>query len=220
MARQPASLALVTERLSARVESDGRLPAERKVAAELGLSRAEIRKTLAQLEAQGRIVRQVGRGTFLRPAAPEGGDLRDIKRRTGPREAMQARLLIEPELASLAAVNATAEQIAALRGLTDAMRRVSDWSVYEKLDGQFHRLVAEAGGNTLLLAVHDIVNEVRRAVIWSWLDTRPAGPPPDYSSFAEHEAILDAIGRRDRRGAAEAMRSHLRTTSEKLIGAD
>ena len=207
--------------LAARCAPDGRLPPERLIAVELGVSRAAVRKTLDRLEAEGRILRQVGRGTFLRRAEAEpGGGTEAIERRTSPREAMQARLLIEPELAGLAAVNASAEQIATLRGLADRMRAVGDWSGYESLDGQLHREIADAAGNTLLLAVHDLVNRVRRAVIWAWLDTRPAGPPPDYSSFAEHEAILDAIARRDRPGAAEAMRAHLRTTSGKLIGAD
>jgi DNA-binding FadR family transcriptional regulator len=205
--------------LAEREDATGRLPPERSIAAELGLTRAAVRKTLDRLQAEGRILRQVGRGTFLRRDGPESA-IDDIKRRTSPREAMQARLLIEPDLAGLAAVNATVEQIGSLRALTATMRRVEDWSDYELLDGRFHREIAEAAGNKLLLSVHDLVNEVRRAVIWAWLDTRPAGPAADYSSFAEHEAILDAITRRDRQGAAEAMRAHLRTTSLKLIGTD
>lgn len=218
MGRPDDSIARVMARLSAGAGPAGRLPPERRVAAELGLSRAEVRKTLALLEAQGRIVRHVGRGTFLRQDGEDVDAFRDLKLRTGPREAMEARLLIEPELAGLAAINATAEQISGLREVTAATRQVPDWAEYERLDALFHRLIAEAAGNRLLVAVHDIVNEVRRAVIWTWLDTRPAGPPPDYSSFAEHEAILAAIARRDRQEAADAMRRHLRTTSARLIG--
>ena len=210
-------LALLADREGSR----GRLPPERRIAAELGLTRAAVRKTLDRLEAEGRIVRHVGRGTFLRGDHDgAGGAMETIKRHTSPREAMQARLLVEPELAALAAVNASSEQIGRLRALAASMRTVPDWSGYEHLDGRFHREIAEAAGNKLLLAVHDLVNEVRRAVIWAWLDTRPAGPPADYSSFAEHEAILDAIARRDRQRAAQAMRDHLRTTSRKLIGSD
>ena len=206
--------------LAAREGASGRLPPERTIAAELGLTRTAVRKTLDRLQAEGRIQRHVGRGTFLRRQEVDAVDIDHVKRRTSPREAMQARLLIEPELAGLAAVNASAEQIASLRVLAAEMRQVKDWSGYETLDGRFHREIAEAAGNKLLLAVHDLVNEVRRTVIWAWLDTRPAGPPADYSSFAEHEAMLDAIAGRDRRRAADAMRAHLRTTSHKLIGSD
>lgn len=207
-------------RLAAAAEPDGRLPPERRVAAELGLTRTEVRKAYALLEAEGRIVRQVGRGTFLQPEGRERDDLQDVKLRTGPREAMQARLLIEPELAALAAVNANVQQISQLRALTAETRTVATWAEYERLDARFHRLLAEAAGNTLLVAVHEVVNEVRRAVIWTWLDTRPAGPPPDYSSFDEHEAILHAVAHRDRAGAADAMRRHLRTTTRRLIGSE
>ena len=220
MARDIDARAFVLTRLQAAVGADGRLPPERKVAAELGISRTEVRKALAVMESAGRIERHVGRGTFLRKIDDAADGLRDIKKRTGPREAMEARLLIEPELAGLAAINATADQISDLRDLARDMRDVPDWSAYERLDAQFHRAIAECSGNRLLLAVHEIVNEVRRAVVWNWLDTRPAGPPAGYSSFAEHEAIVAAIERRDRSGAADAMRRHLRTTTDKLIGAE
>lgn len=220
LADRDDSVSRVMSWLAAAAEPDGRLPPERRVAAELGLTRTEVRKAYAALERDGRVVRQVGRGTFLRAERFGRDDLQDVKLRTGPREAMQARLLIEPELAALAAINASVQQISQLRNLAQETRAVASWADYETLDARFHRLIAEAAGNTLLLAVHDVVNEVRRAVIWTWLDTRPAGPPPDYTSFAEHEAILDAIARRDRSGAADAMRRHLRTTTSRLIGAE
>ncbi len=211
----------VLARLASEAGPGGRLPPERRVAIDLGLTRTEVRKAYGRLEAEGRITRHVGRGTFLRQEGESGrDDLDDVKLSTGPREAMQARVLIEPELAALAAINASVQQLAQLRALTVATRAVSTWAEYERCDARFHRLVAEAAGNRLLVAVHDVVNEVRRAVIWTWLDTRPDGPPADYSSFAEHEAILDAVARRDRAGAADAMRRHLRTTSAKLIGAE
>jgi DNA-binding FadR family transcriptional regulator len=131
---------------------------------------------------------------------------------------MEARLLIEPELASLAAINATAKQIEMMRTLAAQMRMASDWKAYEQFDGRLHQVIAEAAGNKLLVAVHETVNEVRRAVVWKWLDTRPAKPPADYSSFGEHDRILDAIEARDRAGAKDAMRRHLRTTNSRLIG--
>lgn len=196
-----------------------RLPPERKLADELGLSRAEIRKLLARLEDEGRLSREVGRGTFVRPAYPDTAtDRGTLEKSTSPREAMEARLVIEPELASLAAINATHKQIEAMRALAKQMRNSKTWKVYEQLDVRLHLLIAEAAGNKLLVAVHEIVNEVRRAVVWKWLDTRPVGPPPDYSSFSEHDTIIDAIEKRDRAGALEAMRRHLRTTQSRLFG--
>jgi len=186
---------------------------------EFGVTRSEIRKVLAQMEAEGRLSRQVGRGTFI--SAPQNeppSKIELLQLSTSPREAMEARLLIEPELASLAAINATATQIDAMRVLAVQTRNAENWKAYEQLDGKLHRLIAEAAGNKLLVAVHETVNEVRRAVVWKWLDTRPSKPPSDYSSFAEHDELISAIENRDRVGAMEAMRRHLRTTSSRLIG--
>jgi DNA-binding FadR family transcriptional regulator len=216
-----ASTALDSELLLRYIDANvgTQLPPERQLAAEFGVTRAQIRKALAKIEAEGRLSRQVGRGTFIcHPQHEPSQDVDSLQRGTSPREAMEARLLIEPELASLAAINASVMQIEAMRELAGQMRRSRTWNAYEQYDGQLHRLIAEAAGNKLLAAVHEIVNEVRRAVVWKWLDTRPSGPPEDYSSFAEHDDIISAIEKRDRSGAMEAMRRHLRTTSAKLIG--
>lgn len=209
--------ALLSRYLTANVGT--RLPPERHLAVEFGVTRSEIRKALAQMEAEGRLSRQVGRGTFI--SAPQNdppSKIELLQLSTSPREAMEARLLIEPELASLAAINATATQIDAMRALAAQTRNAENWKAYEQLDGKLHRLIAEAAGNTLLVAVHETVNEVRRAVVWKWLDTRPTKPPSDYSSFTEHDELISAIENRDRVSAMEAMRRHLRTTSARLIG--
>lgn len=201
------------------VATDGRLPAERDLATRLGVNRGEIRKALAVLELEGSLRRHVGRGTFATRAAPRrGADLAEIADTTSPPEAMQARAILEPELARLAALQATAAQIAELRRLAGAMRGVADWATYEALDYRFHELIAEAAGNRLLMEVERLVNGVRRAVVWGHLALRPIGPSPDYHSFDEHDAIVAAIARRDRAGAAEAMRRHLDSTAGALTG--
>lgn len=196
-----------------------RLPPERQLAAQFGVSRNEIRKALARLELDGRLSREVGRGTFIRaPAEAGASNLDALRDSTSPRNAMEARLVLEPEIASLAAVNATFKQIEGMRVLAQQMREAETWKDYETLDGRLHRLIAEATGNPLLSAIHQTVDDVRRAVVWRWLDTRPERPPEDYSSFAEHDALIDAIEQRDRIRAMEAMRRHLRTTMDKLMG--
>jgi DNA-binding FadR family transcriptional regulator len=196
-----------------------RLPPERQLAAEFGISRTELRKALAQLELDGRLSREIGRGTFVRiPVEGDTANLEMLRESTSPRDAMEARFLIEPELAKLAAINATFKQIEAMRSLSKQMRSAETWKDYELLDGGLHRLIARATGNDLLAAIHGTVDDVRRAVVWNWLDKRPYRPPEDYSSFVEHDAIIDAIEQRDRAGAMEAMRLHLRTTMDRLMG--
>lgn len=203
----------------AQLPDDGRLPPERELAERFGVKRAEIRKALAVMEEEGRLHRHVGRGTFL--AREEHieipADALVIARRTSPPEAMQARIIVEPEIARLAALRATATQIAAMKDFCVQMRRSKTWSEYEDLDWRFHNLLADASGNNLLLEIQRLVNGVRRAVVWGHLAKRPVGPSPDYHSFEEHDAIVEAIANRDRRGAADAMRRHLNSTASTML---
>jgi len=199
--------------LAASLPADGRIPSERALAAQFGVNRAEMRKALDQLEANGRVTRHVGRGTFLTSGAREiDPGIHVIARHVSPPEAMQARLTVEPEIAMLAAMHATTSQIDEMRRLTVATRAGKSWSEYEGHDWSFHNLLAESCGNRLLLEIERLVNGVRRLVVWGHLSRVGEGPPADYHSFPEHEAIVAAVERRDRRAARQAMEAHLRST--------
>lgn len=192
---------------------DGRLPPEREIAQKLGVSRGAIRKAFSVLEAEGQIQRHVGRGTFVRrhakPLKPSSGSIAEY---TSPPNAMEARLVVEPELARLAAARATTAQINDLQRMADAMRGAKTWAQYQEFDYGFHDMIAEASGNRLLVEVERLINAVRRSVVWGHLHLAEQGPPPDYRSFAEHDAIISAITARDRAGAALTMRRHLEST--------
>lgn len=213
--------------LGAQLPEDGRLPPERVLAADFGVSRAEARKALAALEFEGLVERHVGRGTFRTSgaAAPSGEagalgrhlDLRRLVEHTSPHEAMVARLAIEPELTSLAAINAAPRQLAEAAALASAMRSADRWSDYERMDARFHELIAEAASNSLLLELHRIINAVRLQTVWARLDTSDVGPPPDYHSFQEHDAIVAALERRDRSAAHAAMSAHLKSILQEMI---
>ena len=200
---------------------DGRLPPERALAEKFGVNRAELRKAYAVLEAEGRLWRHVGKGTFVKDrTTPSHAMVNALADRTTPLEAMQARRVIEPELARLAALNATRAHIAMMRARCAEMRQARSWAEYEEVDARFHATIAEAAGNSLLAELHAVVNGVRRSVVWGNLNIRPTGPSADYHSFAEHDAIVDAIDRRDRRGAAEAMIKHLNVIVSTLADDD
>lgn len=206
------------------IKPGDRLPPERSLSETLGVSRSELRKALALMEANGFLDRQVGRGTFLTgPQQALDGDLTSISliaERTSPHEAMMARLALEPQLAGQAAIHASGRQIAKAEALAAEMRAATDWETYENLDATFHETIAHAAGNSLLAELHRIVNRVRIKVVWARLDVPEGGPPADYHSFAEHEAIVAALRRRDRAGAQEAMRAHLRSISATLLTDD
>ncbi|MGJ8609699.1 MAG: FadR/GntR family transcriptional regulator [Octadecabacter sp.] len=199
--------------------TDGdRLPPERALCAELGVSRAELRKAYIVLETEGQLTRSVGRGTFLSKAKKpiKGGGIdktiMSLAESTSPLDAMNARLLMEPQLARLAAMHATPKHLTDLRRLADQMRDASNWARYEELDRDFHELIASAAGNSLLQAVHKIVNRVRLVVVWRKLETSEQRPPETYHSFAEHDAIMDALENRDGGAAFDAMKVHLEST--------
>lgn len=199
---------------------DSRLPTERALSEKLGVTRAELRKALAVLEAENQIWRHVGKGTFVgsRPIDTLA-DVAAITRRTNPGDVMRTRLLLEPEVARMAALNATSDQIAEMKLCLQRTRAAQTWRQYEAWDNRLHRVIAEATQNALLLALLDTLNAVRRAVAWGRLRVEKVKPAPTHHSFEEHEAIVAAIAERDLDRAAAAMRRHLESVERNLLRA-
>jgi len=220
----PSRDLLVTWLDKSGVAPGDRLPPERDLSEKLDISRGELRKAMTALEAEGLVERHVGRGTFLRaPATVSPGSqmlVAELSQVTSPHHAMMARLSLEPELAGYATIHATSQQVAEARDLANAMRAAKSWADYEELDARLHELIAIASGNPLLAELHRIVNAVRVSVVWSKLDLPEHGPPPDYHSFAEHDAIIEALERRDRTAAHAAMRNHLKSVRATLMKDD
>lgn len=195
---------------------NSRLPPERDLCATIGVKRTVLRKALARLEVDGHIWRHVGKGTFV--GSPPSGMLNDITsiaNRTNPSEVMQARLTVEPELARLAALNASATEIAEMRRCIKGTEQAREWRTYEMWDNRLHREVARASGNICLLAVFDMLNSVRRAVAWKRLRKHELNHA--HHSFTEHHALVNAIEERDTEEAASLMRNHLRAVRSDLL---
>jgi DNA-binding FadR family transcriptional regulator len=195
-----------------------RLPPERDLCRALGTSRSSLRKALAVLEAEGRIWRHVGRGTFVgsRPIGVIDG-VPWLASRAKPAEVMEARLALEPELARLAALHATPADLDEIAHCISQTKAAREWRVYEHWDNLLHHAIARASGNGLLLALFDTLNGVRRAVVWGRLRTYRLTPDLSHHSFAEHDAIVAALRERDMGLAAAAMRRHLESVRDHLI---
>ncbi|TDR94448.1 FadR/GntR family transcriptional regulator [Enterovirga rhinocerotis] len=203
---------------------DGRIPAERILATELGVSRAELRKVLARLEEDGRLLRQVGRGSFLqgrleaqsrpdgRLASSEPSD--DLAASSSPRDVMQARLVLEPLLAGLAAENATGRQVAGLLSRTEGSDHASAGD-REAADRDFHHAIAEATRNPVLIAAYERLAEARRGAGWERLAYRFAAGASD----TEHRAIANAIADRNRHLAEKSLRHHLMVEANTMLSA-
>jgi GntR family transcriptional regulator, rspAB operon transcriptional repressor len=122
---------------------------------------------------------------------------------------LEARSVLEPHITALAADRARPEQIEAMERVLAQSRRIVDQRFrreFMELDRRFHQAVAEASGNHVLVDVQRPLHE-RSARIWSLIVMRRADGLR--LTQEEHEAVLEAIKRRDQEAARQAMQGHL-----------
>jgi DNA-binding FadR family transcriptional regulator len=219
----PSAIAAM-ERLRARLEHAARagerqLPPERQLAAELAVSRGALRRALEVLEAEGQIWRVQGKGTFLgaRPASADGLDA--ISSRINPIEMMEVRLEIEPTLARLAAIRATAEDIETMRRVARRIASAPDAEARELWDGALHHRIAEASGNRLFVGIFELVDKVRQDTNFQSLRERARAGAGQSLIYVQHDRIIDCIAARDGAGAEAAMREHLQAVAGRLAAA-
>ena len=161
------------------LSGETRLPPERELCESLGVSRGDLRKALAVLEKDGHIWRHVGKGTFVGSGPIEETiGISEIAGRTNPADVMRARLIIEPEIAREAALHATLDDIAAMRQSLAQTRQAATWRQYENFDNLLHRQIAQASSNKVLLGLFDVLNAVRRTVVWGRLRTEARARQP------------------------------------------
>jgi len=212
----------VYEQIVAQIERaiyDGRfaqgdkLPAERQLAREFQASRVAVREALRSLEHRGLVeVRQGSAGGYFIREADAGPIIRDFQTlfrlgRVSLAQLTEARLLVEPDTARLAAHRASDGDIKALRASMDERaEHAAAGRSPRLLDMDFHRLVAEAAKNP----VHAVVTHALMD-----LEVRVVVPRPDLSSEdsaavdGAHRRILDAIAARQPEGARAAMEAHI-----------
>lgn len=212
----------------ARRSGDERLPAERILAERLGLSRAALRRGLAALDAEGLLLRQVGRGTFLSgPAGEEArstvfegpnGSISEAVGHASPRQAVMARLTLEPKLARLAAREASARDLALLREAETSVLAARDWASFDQADAAFHHAIAAATANPLLLHVHAMLTTATGTLAWGRLRERTGFSREAVQVAGEHhERIRAAIEERDSDAAEAALTHHLMVESATIL---
>ncbi len=214
------AIARVREMIAAGAYAPGdRLPAERELIAKLGMSRTTLRRALEVLEREGAIWRHVGKGTFVAShgSSSGAGSLANLSRQVTPVKMMRTRLNMEPAIAREAAMNASGEAITRMKLAKERAHAASTWIDYETHDDLFHRSIAEATDNILLLTLFDQLNQVRRAIAWESVVRDSEAPPAGHVSFLQHDRIAAAIEGRDPAAAHEAMREHIRSVSARLF---
>jgi DNA-binding FadR family transcriptional regulator len=194
-----------------------RLPPERDLAKQLGVSRPSVREALIALEVEGLVEVRIGSGIYVQaPGGPAAGRTAgrpgpvDGGATAGPFELLRARYVIEGETAALAAKSAKKGQVQAIDETLEFMKHELDEDK-QPLDGDrmFHLRIAEATGNGALVAVVDMLWEDRTGPLYKQLEHHYDSPSLWHSAMAEHRAVLKAIAAKDSAGARAAMQRHL-----------
>ena len=185
-----------------------RLPPERDLARQLGVSRPSVREALIALEVEGLVEVRIGSGIYVLAPARAGAPRAEAA--AGPFELLRARYVIEGETAALAAKSAKRPQIAAIdEALAQMDRELADSRQPLEADREFHLRVAEATGNGALVAVVKMLWEERTGPLYQQLEHHYDSPQLWTAAIAEHRAVVKAISAHDIAAARGAMQRHL-----------
>lgn len=231
--RQLAEL-ILAESERAGLGPGSRLPTERQLAVDLGVTRSGVRLALAALEADGLISREVGRGTFFSNAAGQAFDaLRESPdevagRVTGypapaatdfaPADVMTIRRLLEPQALPLVVMWATARDFAEMERCVAGGDQAVNYEEFETWDLALHRVIMAAAHSPLLAALYSVVESARHGQVWGDLKRRSASSQRRAVYQEDHRAIVTALRARDTDAAVESMRTHLTRVAGHLLG--
>jgi GntR family transcriptional repressor for pyruvate dehydrogenase complex len=188
-----------------------RLPAERDLAEKFHVNRTAVREAVKTLREKGLVDGHPGRGTFVTDGTASAmrgslGLMMKIGGANGASDLAEVREIFEPEIAALAAKNATREQIAQMREAVAAMdEKLNDAEGFVEADLNFHLALARATQNALIPSlinpIVDMLREERKGTF------RRGGA---LHGQQHHKRILEAISQRDPEAARTAMRAHLK----------
>lgn len=187
---------VLKERILAGRYSQDQFIRQELIAQELGVSRIPVREALAQLEAEGLVVREKYRGAVVPKLS-----VSEIA------EIYELRLMLEPYLLRTAIANITPADVAALQAIVARSREVTDMGAWAGLNMDFHRTLYQAAQKPLSLQLLD--NLLLRADRYLKMQ-RFLSPQTQQESDAEHQRILDFVMAGDADGAVAALNAHIR----------
>jgi DNA-binding FadR family transcriptional regulator len=200
-----------------------RLPPERELAKQLGVSRPVVREAMIALEIAGLVDVRGGAGAFVKRARADAGSLLAATADPGPGpfDLIAARRMIEGEIAFTAASKVTPANLDALTEAIDQMRSdIEAGRDTRQSDRLFHLRVAELTGNGVLSGLVDGLWAHMLAPMFDVLGRHAGLRGKDRMTIADHERIVEALGRRDAEAARTAMRAHLAHVEEILMRED
>jgi GntR family transcriptional repressor for pyruvate dehydrogenase complex len=194
-----------------------RLPSERDLCGQLGISRISLRESLRVLQTTGYVETRPGSGTYARLPEPvtDGSLAAWIAKDLHILDLFELRRAVEPGVAGLAALRHRPEQLGGIEATVTQMADDSprNHARVVAADAEFHRLVGHAVGNP---AISRLVDQIQDE---GGVERRLSLSVPGQTDRAaqDHRAILDAIRRRDEPGARDAMRDHLDAAVEWIM---
>jgi DNA-binding FadR family transcriptional regulator len=225
MASKPQRLyQIVAEQLAAfmkkeRLKPGDRLPGELALSNRFGVSRTTIREAMLALEIAGDLEIRGGSGAYLRKPSGRTGLLMDAG--PGPFELLNARIMVEGEVAAEAALHASNDDLARIAACFGEMRSlVASRKNAQIADREFHVLIAEAAKNAVLTNFVDGLWSGIFSPMFHNLSQRAGLHRHQTMTLGDHERILEALVARDPQAARTAMRTHLRHVQEILQGGE
>lgn len=194
-----------------------KLPTEREWVHRTGHTRSVVRRSLAALEHQGRIVRHVGRGTFVAPLVGHSADKVEASG-SSPSEIMAVRLLVEPASMPLVVAAARHEDFVEMERCLIGGEENQEFEAFERWDAAFHLSLAQATHNRLLTRICDMTNDARHQPLWTQLKRKSFTPERCRERIADHRRIAAALVDGDAEGAQVAMRDHLLRVRMNMLG--
>jgi DNA-binding FadR family transcriptional regulator len=200
----------VADRLAAdiragRLAPGDRLPSERDLARRLEVGRASVREAIASLQVAGMIETRPGAGSFVAVGAAERGR---AAHDSSPSDLLEARALLEPAVAGLAARRGGAD--GEIEELLSTMENATG-DVWNDCDRRFHQRIATLTGNPVLVDLADRIAAVMDEPLWQRLrDDSIAVPGRTTIHLAEHRMIYEAIAEGDAEAAELYAAQHIR----------
>lgn len=192
-----------------------RLPSEKELCAMFNVSRVPIREALCALELNGMVTTQQGSRVYIRRSAPAASG--PIISAVEPQEIIRLRTLLEPEIAREAALHIDENGRRELSGIIERMREDETRGVFSpEADQDFHRFLARASGNSLFVAVMELVYDAMKEKMWELILSRTVSTQKyREQNCAEHINVAQAVleGRAD--DACRFMKEHMERLHER-----
>jgi DNA-binding FadR family transcriptional regulator len=197
-----------------------RIPTERALSEQFGLSRSTVRRVLSDFKRKRLITQTVGSGTYVTEHVHSA--LADFApaptAQVSPAELMAARLVLEPSLIEMVIGSATPADFARMDECNHHAEAAATLEDFEKWDAALHEAIAEAAHNGFISGVFRLMNEARSQAEWGVLKRRSATPERRLEYQQEHRALVAALKARDAERARALCLAHLVHVRTSMLG--